>query len=73
MVIESKVARITLKEISVDKNGAEVRDALGVAGSLSKDEQENLSNIIIERYNEDNSLADTLNCIILLFDLDLTL
>ena len=73
MVVESKVARITLKEISVDKNGAEVRDALGVAGSLSKDEQENLSNILVERYNEDNSLADTLNCIILLFDLDLTL
>ena len=73
MVVESKVACATLKEVSYDENGEEVRDALGVAGLLSESEEADLCNVITDRYNEDNSLADKLYYIILLYDLDLTL
>ena len=73
MIVESKVSYVTMKEISVDENGEEVRDALGIANSLSDNERENLCNAIVDRYNEDNSVAYKLYYIILIYDLDLTL
>lgn len=81
MVVESKVAFATISSISTDKNGNVVKDALGIAKSLSAENKASLEKTITEYYNTEKAsmsssqaaeLAQKLNMISTLLDLNLT-
>ena len=80
--VESKVASKTLKDLTTDKDGNKVTDALGIASTLTEEQKEEATNEL-KKYYENNAtslseaerseLADKLDSIATLLDIPLDL